>query len=313
MRLSKKTNRTSIVVAAVALLASTSLVLTWSARRAEGSDPGNTGAGTRAIYGEIPPDQIEFLSTPARIRSVAAGGSSSEIWETLEHGERVECTECIPSVEPLLYDANAKTREIAAWWLRRRIFGVFGQGEVYERTVATLANDPNATRRAYAASALGEFLALPGIDACANAVAHDADPTVRAAAAKALGRLNDDGHGALSKALADADSSVKLAALTSVTRINTFQDAPSVTRLSADGDATVRRRAAEVLGALRVKDSVDGLLALTHDASADVRNAACHALGQIGDARARATLEAVRTSDPDTLVRDQADMALRRL
>ena len=28
------------------------------------------------------------------------------IWETLEHGERVECLDCIPSVEPLLYDPN---------------------------------------------------------------------------------------------------------------------------------------------------------------------------------------------------------------
>ena len=67
------------------------------------------------------------------------------IWETLEHGEKVECLDCIPVVAPLLYDSNAKNREIAAWWLRRRIFGVFGPGEVYEQTRPD-APDATATR-----------------------------------------------------------------------------------------------------------------------------------------------------------------------
>ena len=40
------------------------------------------------------------------------------MWETLEHGEKVECLDCIPLVAPLLYDSNAKTREIAAWSAR---------------------------------------------------------------------------------------------------------------------------------------------------------------------------------------------------
>ena len=84
---------------------------------------------------------------------------------------------------------NPSTREIAACWLRRRVFGVFGKGEVYERTIQTLKDDPNPTRRAFAADALGEFLAAPGVDACATAIEHDGDPNVRAAAARALGRL----------------------------------------------------------------------------------------------------------------------------
>src|SRR4051794_27412502 len=178
--------------------------------------------GTQALYGNIPPDQIEFLSTGDRIKSVAASGSMMAIWETLEHGEKVECIDCIPSVEPLLYDANPRTREIAAWWLRRRLFGVWGPNEVYQRTVNTLANDADPKRRANAAYALGEFLAAPGVDACAAAIERDGDPTVRAAAASALGRLNDPGNGALTKALGDVDPRVKLAALGSAGRINTF-------------------------------------------------------------------------------------------
>jgi HEAT repeat protein len=75
----------------------------------------------------------------------------------------------------------------------------------------------------------------------------------------------------------------------------------------------VRRRSAELLGALRAVDSVDALIALAKDADANVRNAACHSLGQIHAARARAVLEGIKASDPDGLVRDQADIALRRL
>ncbi|MDB4937556.1 MAG: repeat protein [Labilithrix sp.] len=294
---------------ASAVLACASLL---SGSDAKGGNATENIGGTQAIYGNIPPDQVEFLSTGDRIKSVAASGSMMAIWETLEHGERVECLDCIPSVEPLLYDTNPRTREIAAWWLRRRMFGVFGKGEVYERTLTTLASDADPKRRAYAAYALGEFLAAPGIEACATAIDRDGDPTVRAAAASALGRLNDDGRGALTKALADADGRVKLAALNSAGRVNTFTDIQSVARLTGDGDVKVRRRSAELLGSMRAKDAVDGLIALTTDADPSVRNSAAHALGQIRDGRARAALEAM-ANDPDGLVRDQAKIALRRL
>lgn len=270
-------------------------------------------AGTQRVYGAIPPDQIEHISTSDRIKSVAASGSMMAIWETLEHGERVECLDCIPVIEPLLYDANPRTREIAAWWLRRRIFGVFGKGQVYERTVQTLQTDTDPVRRMYAANALGEFLALPGIDACASALERDPDPTVRAAAASALGRLNDTGNGALAKALSDVDSRVKLAALRSASRINAFTDVSAVARLSSDGDPIVRRNAAELIGHLRAPEGVDSLLALAKDPDANVRNAACHSLGALHDPRARGVLEELANTDPNTLVRDQARIALRRL
>lgn len=279
-----------------------------------GADASTSPAGTRALYGAIPEDQIEHVSTPDRIKAVAASGAPTNIWETLEKGEKVECLDCIPSVEPLLYDANPQTREIAAWWLRRRVFGVFGPGQVYERTVKTLQSDADPRRRAYAAYALGELLVAPGIEEVAAAINRDGDPTVRAAAASALGRLNDDGRGALSKALGDVDSRVKNAALASAGRINTFTDIAAVGRLVGDGDAAVRRHAVELLGSMRAKDSVDGLIALAQgDPDANVRNAACHALGALGELRARPVLEAVSKRDADGLVRDQAAIALRRL
>jgi HEAT repeat protein len=268
----------------------------------------------RGVYGNIPPDQIEFLSTPDRIKSIASSGAPTAIWETLEHGEKVECLDCIPAVEPLLYDANAKTREIAAWWLRRRVFGVFGPGEVYEHTLSTLKSDADPRRRAFAAYALGEFLAAPGIEACAAAVVGDRDATVRAAAASALGRLNDDGGGALGKAMADADPRVKIAAMSAASRINGFTDVGSVARGLGDGDAQVRRRALELLDGMRAADSVASVTSLAKgDPNADVRAAACHALGALRDASARAVLEDLAQHDADGLVRDQAQIALRRL
>ena len=297
--------------AAAAVLACAAL---FSGKDAKSAGTTENVGGTQALYGNIPPDQIEFISTGDRIKSVAVSGSMMAIWEALEHGEKVECLDCIPSVEPLLYDANPQTREIAAWWLRRRVFGVFGPGEVYERTVTTLAKDADPKRRVAAANALGEFLAAPGVDAVANAISVDGDPTVRAAAAAALGRLNDDGRGALTKALGDVDSRVKIAALGSASRVNTFGDVVAVAKLVGDTDPLVRRRTAELLGSMKAKDSVDGLMALAqNDADPNVRGAAVHALGKIGDGRARAVVEAVQRNDTNGLVRDQAGIALRRL
>lgn len=284
------------------------------AEPAYSDDAPDPAAGTRAIYGNIPNDQIEFLSSPDRIKSAVAGGSMSLIWETLEHGERVECLDCIPAVEPLLYDSNPQTREIAAWWLRRRMFGVFGPGEAYERTVNTLKSDANPERRANAAYALGEFLAVPGIEACKAAIENDKDARVRAAAASALGRLNSDGQGALSKAMTDGDATVRLAGLHSAGRVNSFSDAQTVAKLSGDPDAVVRKNAAELLGALRVTDAAASLTALAkNDPSADVRGAACHSLGELRAGSARTALEDVAKNDANGLVRDMATMALRRL
>jgi len=276
--------------------------------------PNSTGHGFASVYGDIPADQAEALSSPDAIRSAAASGAPTLVWEALEHGEKVECLDCIASVALLLYDSNAKNREIAAWWLRRRIFGVFGPGEVYEQTLTTLQSDPDPLRRSYAAYALGEFFFAPGIAACATAVVSDADARVRVAAASALGRLNDDGGGALARALSDTDPTVRLAALASAGRINAFSGVSSLAGLTTDGSAEVRRRAVEVMDALAAKDAVAPVAALAqNDADPRVRAAACHALGTFGDTSAIPLLTGLMGSDPDTFVRDQAQIALRRL
>jgi len=210
---------------------------------------------------------------------------------------------------------SARVREIAAWWLRRRVLGVFGPGQVYQQTIQTLQSDPDPLRRSYAATALGEFFAPPGVAACAAALS-DSSAIVRAAAASALGRLNSDGNGALSTALSDSDSGVKLAALSAAERINSFVAIANVAALTTDPSADVRRRAIEVLDTLDAADTVVAVTAAAqNDSDATVRAEACHALGTFGDQAPSvlSVLQQLETQDPDTFVRDEAQIALLRL
>jgi HEAT repeat protein len=290
--------------------------LTASDARSAPTQVTPTGPGFAGVYGQIPADQAEFLSTPDAIMSAAASGAPSFIWETLEHGEKVECLNCIPVVAQLLYDSNAKNREIAAWWLRRRVLGVFGPGEVYQSVLQTLATDSDPVRRSYAAYALGEFFAAPGITATAQALVSDTDARVRAASASALGRLNNDGGGALVTALGDSDPTVRLAALASAGRINSFSGVGSLAALTTDADPLVRRRTIEVLDGLSSlgKDSVAAVAAAAkNDADAGVRAIACHALGSFGNSSVLPLLQNLAQKDPNQFVRDEAQIAELRL
>jgi hypothetical protein len=294
------------VIATAAALATDALAATRQATP--------SGTGFAGVYGSVPTDQAEFLSTTDAIKSAAVSGAPTLIWETLEHGESIECLDCISVVAPLLYDSSAKNREIAAWWLRRRMFGVFGPGEVYQQTIQTLQSDQSATRRAYAANALGEFFAAPGGPVLATALTTDSDAGVRAAAASALGRLNDDGNGALARGLADSDSGVKLAVLTSAARINVFSGVSSVAGLTTDANGDVRRAAVEALEALHASVAVAAVAAVAqNDGDARVRAVACHALGSFGDATAAPVLTRIAQNDSDGLVRDLARIALLQL
>jgi len=276
-------------------------------------------AGRATVYQQMDQASLETLTTPDRLRNVAKGGfAPTEIWRALEHGEKVECLDCIPAVSKLLYDDNAKTREISAWWLRRRIFGVFGPGQVYSRTVATL-DDPSKSekQRAYAAEALGEFLTSAGTPHVAQAIVADPSPLVRVSAVHALQRLNSAGpNGELSVALADPNEQVKIAALHASTRINAFNDVATITMLLGDASSTVRTRALEALGTLKAADSVVGIAAKLSPANEpvpSVRAAAATALGEIGDAAVRQAVQDARDNDPDHFVRDAAAVALRQL
>lgn len=274
----------------------------------------NIHKGRAEVYKNLQPESLEAVSTPEQIMKLGASTiPATRIWKVLEHGEKVECLACIPVVSKLLYHTNPKTREISAWWLRRRIFGVFGAGQVYEQTINTLADaEARESDRVYAANALGEFLSVGGVAPLSKAILGDESPAVRVAAVAGLERLNSSGaNGELTVALGDGDEGVRLAALRAATRINTFLDVDAVVALVSDSSSLVRRRAAESLGVMKSEDAVAALIALSspdQESDAAVRGAAVWALGQIGSADARDAIRAAR-EDSDPFVRNAADIA----
>jgi len=286
----------------------------------------STHAGRAAVYatGDLSTNNsLETVSTPAAIKAMfnkdgKPNVAPTAIWKVLEHGEKMECLACIPLVEGLLYDTqHAKSREIAAWWLRRRIFGVFGKGEVYSRVIDKIADQSQPPEvRAAAANALGEFLTFSGREPLSTAIRSDGSAMVRQAAVQALERMNSDGaNGEISFAMQDGDVSVRLAAVHAATRVNMFADSKSIAALVGDEDAKVRQAAAAALGTMRVKDAVDGLILLAsseNEPDAAVRKSAVWSLGQIRDSAAN---DVVRSAlhDPDAFVRDAARIAALRL
>lgn len=309
--------KTTMFRSLTGLVAATSVSLVSSAVVA-GSEPQNTLGGRAKVYSQLDPSSLEEVTSPEQIKRVGDDNMAPmEIWRRLEHGERTECLDCIPVVSKLLYAEHAKTREIAAWWLRRRIFGVFGPGQVYEQTINTIADQskPENTR-AYAAEALGEFLSYSGLDEVSTALVADPSPKVRKSAAYALWRLNSAGpNNELGKAIADPDVEVRMQALFTATRVSSFSDVVAVTAQISDESPRVRKRAAEALGVMRAKDAVVGLIGLTSpntESDALVRAAAVAALGQIADPAAKDAVVAAQ-DDPDQFVKDAAKIALRRL
>ncbi|HMJ15677.1 MAG TPA: HEAT repeat domain-containing protein [Polyangiaceae bacterium] len=276
--------------------------------------------GRAEVYKHLPDNSLEKVTTPDYIKSIGARPGNyapTEIWRALEHGETLECLDCIPGISKLLYDAHPKTREIAAWWLRRRIFGVFGPGQVYARTVSTLTNRAAPEReRAYAAEALGEFLSGSGVKHVSAALVGDPSALVRKSSASALERLNHQGpNGELATALSDDNEDVRLAALRASVRVHVFTRVDKVIERISDPSARVRKRAAENLGVMGARDAVVGLVALTSSANetdAQVRTAAVASLGRIADKNSRPAVEAA-LQDPNSFVRDAARIALRRL
>jgi HEAT repeat protein len=270
-------------------------------------DPGQPHVVYDRERGELSPG----TDAPKRDNMVNAikSASPTRLYATLEYGERVECFECIPLLaDKLLHSDNAQTREIAAWWLRRRSFG-FGPVMVKMQHVATSDSDPE--QRARAAQALGEFLDPHGEPTLSQVATQDADASVRAAAVRALGRLNVvSGHAAISRGFTDPDASVRQAALEQVLKVNFFHDTDALIGTLSDSDAGVRRTAAQLAGELHVTAAVEPLLGLVMtDADAQVRQAAVIALGHIGGAEARAALADAKSVEKNAGVLDAIAIA----
>jgi HEAT repeat protein len=259
--------------------------------------------------GELSPG----TGAPSRQNMVNAikSATPTRLYATLEYGERVECFECIPLLaDKLLSSDNAEVREISAWWLRRRPFGF---GPVIKRMRAVASEDQDPVRRARAAMALGEFLDHHAEPTLSSVAANDAETSVRVAAVRALGRLNTaGGHAALRAAMSDDDAGVRRAALDQVLKVSFFDGGAALLGRLSDDDEGVRRTAAQLVGALKIADAVDPLLGLLlTDSSAGVRSAAAIALGRIGGTDARDALQDARSVETDSAVQDAIAVASR--
>ncbi|MCA9596337.1 MAG: HEAT repeat domain-containing protein [Myxococcales bacterium] len=309
----KQRNLRHIVLGALAIGGATYL----SSGVAAADTPINRAPVTGS-YANLPADQIEELTTIKQLKAIDVGTTApTEIWGLLEGAEKVECLDCIPQISKLMYDSHSRTREIAAWWLRRRMLGVFGPGQVYEQTLNTVTDQSKSEKsRAYAAEAIGEFLTYAGVPTLAQAAVNDPSPLVRKSAAHALGRINHQGpNGELGQAIGDPDEGVRLEALQSAVKVHVFTDVPAVVERVGDSSPLVRKRAAEVLGTMRAEDAVVSLIAITNpqnEPEPTVRAAAVAALGKIADPAAKDAVTAA-LQDPNGFVRDAATFASRRL
>jgi hypothetical protein len=313
----KNLNRSLRVVSSVVALSGLLVAGTSSAADSDTGYSASVHAGRASVYQQLPGKSLEQVTPSERILAVTKGTTApTEIWRALEHGEKVECLGCIPAVSRLLYSNNAKTREISAWWLRRRIFGVFGAGQIYSQLLDTAQKDGSETRRAHAVSALGEFLHGSGVPVVARAAVQDSSALVRASAVRALDRLNTQGpNGELASAISDPSVDVRLAALEASVHVHVFTRIDAIVGRLSDADANVRRRAAEALGTMRAGDAVAGLIAITspeRESDPLVRAAAVSALGRIADPEGKEAVQAAE-SDSSPLVRSMAKIALRRL
>jgi HEAT repeat protein len=290
---------------------SKSLVLALFVSTAAAVAHADDGPETREYSrkGEVSPGTAApSLST---LMQTIQSGSPEKIRATLEYGERVVCESCVPLLDgKLLASDDARVRELSAWWLRRQPFAA---PRVSGHMKSVLASDGDPVRRARAAEALGELMDPHAVGALSDASRNDAAAPVRAAAVKALARLNSDTAGAvLGDALGDADADVRKAALSVVLRVGGFDDFAALVPLLGDDDADVRARAARLCGEHRVADAEPALTAmLMGDPEPRARRAAAWALGRIGAADGIAALGDAQASEDDSTVRDAIRVALR--
>jgi HEAT repeat protein len=179
--------------------------------------------------------------------------------------------------------------------------------------VSRLSADPDQRVRAAAARALGWMEDAAFAPALAAAL-HDASAGVRGAAANALGFVNDRSFGVhLRAVLADPDASVRANAAEGLGRLGDRAEAATIAALLGDRSTTVRRKAIWALRLLRTAPSSAALAACIHDEDAEVRGAAISVIGQFGDLGAdEGTAGRVRErlSDGSAVVRRSAIEAL---
>ena len=172
---------------------------------------------------------------------------------------------------------------------RVRLAAVSALGEIKdERSLAdlerALKSDADAAVRARAAHSIGEIGSLRSLDVLGAAIG-DAASTVRYAAVKAIGELDEIEHppAALVQAARSSDPKLQRLAAMALADIHDPASLDALIALAAMDDREVRMKVSEALGSIGSARASGALMRLLKDADAEVRRAAAEALGQISE------------------------------
>jgi HEAT repeat protein len=249
-------------------------------------------------------------SNTAIVDAVKSGSQDAIIAE-VERSEGLVCETCIQTVTNLTEDSRYAVREVAAWWFGKRpgLAGLMVPG-----FKADLANADSIHVR-NAADFLGtikEYKALPDLRAAMTRGGLTTE--AKLALVRAAGVMaHVGGNPILAAGMADADATVRTAAVDAWRDVIHQVGVQPVERMLADSDATVRAHAATVVGAYRDLNALPTLEVLVvSDTDPFVRRNAAYALGKIGSTDALQALTTAST-DKSPIVRNVAKAAITYL
>jgi beta-lactamase regulating signal transducer with metallopeptidase domain len=227
--------------------------------------------GPRARFGSAAPDDRAALLARVLRADTSAELRRVAAWGLARHADAPEAGPALAAA--LRGDRAPRVREMAAWALAER------EGDAEARAaLAAALRDADASVRATAAWALGMQEDAAAAGALAAALG-DASPAVRARAAWALGRAEPAAAPpALVALLGDADTRTRLLAAWALFRIEDPAAAPALERaLRGERDPQLQRAYVRALAALGER-SVPVLRGLLESADPAVRAVAVRAL-----------------------------------
>ena len=215
----------------------------------------------------------------------------------------------VPALVKLVRSGDEHVRLSAIWAL-----GQLEDGRAVSAIITTL-RDQNVAIRRMSADVLGQFNddseKSQAIAPLELALQGDADPEVRAQAAKSLGQISSPSSAtALGRALSDADISVRRAAAEAIGDLDDVRVAPAglVAALNSP-DPELRYRAAKAIASIADPATTSAVIGILSSPDAELRKDAVEALGKIGTQPAvQAITKALNDRDPE--VRKAAAEAL---
>lgn len=284
-----------------------SLLVSRVARLLEGKLPASRSTRTLAAA-----SVVVLIATVAVAPSVTGRAArASTVFQTAEAQSPARVGARFSANDRELMQEAMRNRSITAAGIMPRRVLTKADSAVTMALIARL-KDEDTEVRAAAANALGKLQDARAVSGLIAAL-KDAAPKVRAAAANALGDFKDPrAIAGLSALLGDTSKDVRSNALDALSSYEEGVTNAGVVKLLGDEDVEIRHRAAHLLGQIKDRSSSGALAKLLHDSSASVRQAAIEALAAIHDQSSTAAIQSA-LSDANADVRHQALEALSEL